>query len=288
MVRLLGALGITARLKVGRTAKSTCDTYWICVSGADQLLDCLWLFPADEQEKIVEAIQGQSKRIRPTGYRATKGTSWVRVVSVDRVPYDGSVYSVEVDRAHTVVTSFGLVAHNCFPKDTKALVKIAEDAGYDFWLLNGVIDVNLEQYARMVSKIEAACPDGTLGGRTIGVWGMTFKAMTDDLRDSPALEVIGRLLKSGASVQAYDPTVPRSRAESDSRLAGITICDDAYAVCAGADLLVVLTEWDEFRWLDFNKVRDQLAVPSIVDCRNMLDPAPLRRRGFTYVGVGRS
>ena len=176
---------------------------------------------------------------------------------------------------------------SCFPKDTRALVRIAEDAGYDFSLLEGVIGVNNEQYERMVLKIAAACPDGVVQGATIAVLGLTFKALTDDLRDSPALEVVGRLVAHRARVQAYDPMVPPARAATVRELEGVDVRTDAYAACDRADLVVVLTEWDEFRWLDYAKVHDLLARPAIVDCRNVLDPAPLRRRGFSYVGVGR-
>ena len=180
---------------------------------------------------------------------------------------------------------------SCFPKDTRALVRIAEDAGYDFGLLDGVIAVNAAQYERMVAKIESACR-GSLVGRRVAVWGLTFKALTDDLRDSPALEVIGRLRQRGATVAAYDPMVtaagPPSSEGPDERLAGLVLADDPYGVCPGAAALVVLTEWDEFRWCDFDKVRDLLADPVIVDCRNLLDPAAMRRRGFAYHGVGRT
>jgi UDPglucose 6-dehydrogenase len=176
---------------------------------------------------------------------------------------------------------------SCFPKDTMALVRIAEDAGYEFGLLNGVITVNVEQYARMAEKI-AVATGGPLDGRTVAVWGLTFKAMTDDLRDSPALEVIRHLRAQGAAVRAYDPMVDAARASNDPRLEGVTICPDPYDACTAADATVLLTEWDEFRWLDFEKVRDLLAAPVLVDCRNLLDPAAMRRRGFAYTGVGRS
>jgi UDPglucose 6-dehydrogenase len=120
------------------------------------------------------------------------------------------------------------------------------------------------------------------------VWGLTFKAGTDDLRDSPAIAVIKRLRAKGAAVQAYDPTaagrtLPRSVAEL-----GIEVCADPYAACNGAAVLAVLTEWDEFRWLDFGKVAELMDQPAILDGRNLLDPAPLRRRGFQYEGMGRS
>jgi UDPglucose 6-dehydrogenase len=168
---------------------------------------------------------------------------------------------------------------SCFPKDTRALVRIAEDAGYEFGLLKGVIQVNEEQIERVTSKIERMA-GATLEGTTIAVWGLTFKARTDDLRSSPSLEVISRLRSRGAVVQAFDPTVRR-------QLDGIEVRDDPYAACEDAAVLVVLTEWDEFRWVDFGKVRDALARPVIVDARNLLDPAALRRQGFTYEGVGR-
>jgi len=174
---------------------------------------------------------------------------------------------------------------SCFPKDTRALVRIASDAGYDFELLEGVIGVNEEQYERTTAKIEAALPNGTAGS-TVAVWGLTFKARTDDLRDSPALAVIGRLINRGAKVQAFDPTV-RDEHRDDPRLAGILLAADAYAACEGADTVALLTEWDEFRWLDFDKVRGLLNHPAIVDARNLLDPAALRRRGFAYFAIGR-
>jgi UDPglucose 6-dehydrogenase len=169
---------------------------------------------------------------------------------------------------------------SCFPKDTRALVRIAEDAGYDFGLLKGVIQVNDEQIERVTTKVERMAGEA-LDGALVAVWGLTFKARTDDLRSSPSLEVISRLRSRGAVVHAFDPTVKRD-------LDGIGVCADPYAACEGAAVLVVLTEWDEFRWVDFAKVREVMARPVIVDARNLLDPAALRRHGFTYEGVGRS
>jgi len=177
---------------------------------------------------------------------------------------------------------------SCFPKDTRALVHIADDAGYDFGLLEGVIEVNVAQYARMADKVQRACRDGVIEGRTLAVWGLTFKALTDDLRDSPALEVVRQLVGRGATVRAYDPMVSAARAVGDDRFSGVTICADPYGACDGADLVVVLTEWDELRWLDFEKVRALLRTPVVIDCRNLLDPAAMRRRGFGYHGVGRT
>ena len=181
------------------------------------------------------------------------------------------------------------MAHNCFPKDVQALIRIAEDAGYDFELLRGVVEVNLEQFDRTAAKVEAAA-GGSLAGTTVAVWGLTFKANTDDLRDSPSLSVISRLVEKGATVRAYDPawTGEGEPIPASLRVDGLEVVGDAYAACDGAEVLVVLTEWDEFKWLDLDKVKELLATPAVVDARNLLDRAALLRRGFTYRAVGRS
>jgi UDPglucose 6-dehydrogenase len=280
MLRLLAGLGVTARLKVGRTPKSNVDCYWLTISRADQIESCLWLLPEAERVEVRDAMAGQAKRIAPTGYRAlSKNASWVRVSSVERRRHDGRVYSLEVPGAHTIVTTFGLVVHNCLPKDTRAMVRIGEEFGYDFSLLKGVIAVNEEQFERTAGKIERLA-GGSLEGRTVAVWGLTFKARTDDVRQALALEVISRLRARGATVRAYDPAVA-------GPIDGIDVCADPYAPCEGASVLAVLTEWDEFRWVDFDKAASLMAQPRLVDARNLLDPAAVRRRGFVYEGMGR-
>jgi UDPglucose 6-dehydrogenase len=170
---------------------------------------------------------------------------------------------------------------SCFPKDTRAMLRIAEDAGYDFAFLRGVIAVNDEQFERVVAKITAAV-GGELSGARVGVLGLTFKAGTDDLRDSPSLEVTRRLIERGAIVRAYDPTV------GTAPLDGLEIADDPYAACDNAAVVAVLTEWDEFRWLDFDKLADAMETRNIVDTRNILDRGVVARRGFNYQGIGRS
>ena len=287
MLRLLGDLGIVARVKVGRTTKSTRDAYWLVISGADQV-DAAWqLIKSNDRIGVELSLARLKRRIEPTGYRRlSKNAAWLRVDRITPVPFQGDVYSLGVPESHSLVLTGGLITSNCFPKDTQALVRIAEGAGYDFGLLEGVITVNIEQYDRIADKVEASVGGGSLQGRTVAVWGLTFKARTDDLRDSPSLAVISRLKDRGAVVRAFDPTVHGERL-ADPRLAGIDLVSDPYAACDGADLVVLLTEWDEFRWLDFDKVRGLLADPVMVDARNLLDPAALRRRGFRDVGGGR-
>jgi UDPglucose 6-dehydrogenase len=174
---------------------------------------------------------------------------------------------------------------SCLPKDTRALLHIAREAGYDFSLLAGAIASNDEQLDRVVAKVEAAC-GGSADGAVVAVWGLTFKANTDDRRDSPSLQISHRLAGLGAVVQAFDPTVDAA-AEVPDDLAGLTLRADPYDAVAGARALVVLTEWDEFRWLDFARVLAAMAQPQIIDARNLLDPAAVRRMGFTYTGIGR-
>ena len=168
---------------------------------------------------------------------------------------------------------------SCFPKDSRALVHIADNAGYSFGLLSGVITVNDDQFHRVVAKVREAV-GGSLEGVKVGVWGLTFKARTDDTRDSPAVRIVELLSAGGADVRAYDPAVK-------GPVAGIVPVSDPYSVCDGADVLVVLTEWDEFRWLDFDKVAGLMAASRVVDARNLLDKPALERRGFSYVGIGR-
>ena len=171
---------------------------------------------------------------------------------------------------------------SCFPKDTKAMVKIAQDAGYEFGLLKGVITVNDQQYGRIVDKIRTAA-GGTLKGKKIASWGLTFKALTDDLRDSAAVEIITRLLADGAEVSVFDPTVTIAPKGLDA----ITVSASPLEACAGADVIAVLTEWDDFRWVSPAEAADVVRTKQIVDARNLLDRSEWRRAGFEYQGIGR-
>jgi UDPglucose 6-dehydrogenase len=162
------------------------------------------------------------------------------------------------------------------------MVKIAEDAGYDFGLLKGVITVNDQQYGRIVEKIRNAA-GGQLAGKKIAAWGLTFKALTDDLRDSPAVEIIKRLLADGAEVTVFDPTV----SSAPNGLGALKVASSPLECCKGADVLAVLTEWDDFKWVDANDVAQQLTKREVVDARNHLDRSAWKKAGFNYQGIGR-
>ncbi len=171
----------------------------------------------------------------------------------------------------------------CLPKDTAALLHTAAEFGYDFSLLRGVLDVNERQRDHIVDLVGAML-DGVVAGRRVGVLGLTFKANTDDLRDSPALAVATALVAAGADVCAFDPVAGEA---ARARVPGLRVATDAYEAVTGAEVVALLTEWDQFRWLDFTRVAALVAAPRVVDARNLLDPAAMRRLGFTYRGVGR-
>ena len=171
---------------------------------------------------------------------------------------------------------------SCFPKDTRALVKIAEEQGYDFALLRGVIQTNDEQYERIALKVVDVC-GGSVAGKTIAAWGLTFKAHTDDLRDSPSIAILTLLHKMGAIIRAYDAS-----ARAVEQYPWIERCSSALEACEGADALAVLTEWPEFAQVDPAAVASTLRSASVVDGRNVLNIAAWKSAGFEYRGVGRN
>jgi UDPglucose 6-dehydrogenase len=283
LLRLLGDLGVTGRLKVGRTAKSTCDNYWIVVAGADQIESLLDLIRPTDRDRVRASIASQARRIAPTGYRRPGGNAvWVRVRSFERRPFSGPVYSLEVPGTHTFVTTGGLGCHNCFPKDVTALKQLAGNTGYHFQLLTAVIEVNELQKRRAIGKLQKHL--GSLVGKEIALLGVAFKPNTDDVREATSLVLAGRLQSEGAHVRVYDP-IASERARD--LLGGALVCDSAQQALAGADAAVLVTEWPEFRELDWAAAHDSMRRPLVVDGRNFLDGDLLRKAGFAYEGVGR-
>jgi UDPglucose 6-dehydrogenase len=172
---------------------------------------------------------------------------------------------------------------SCFPKDSRALIKIAESAGYSFDLLSGVIAVNDQQFDRVANKVVEAV-GGSLDGKQVAVWGLTFKAGTDDLRDSPSLAVIDRLLTQGSNITAFDPTVKEMKAGIPT---SIQISTSPIETTKDADVLVVLTEWDDFKWIDPTTIALTMSGRTVIDARNLLDRTTWQKAGFTHVGIGR-
>ncbi len=172
---------------------------------------------------------------------------------------------------------------SCFPKDTRSVTQFAREIGQELEIVESVIRVNERQRERMVEKVVDAL-DGDVDGKTVGVLGLSFKPETDDMRDAPSVDIIRGLEKRGARILAYDP---QAMGEASKLLPDLATCDDAYEACRGADALVLVTEWNQFRMLDLGRVKSLLRQPVVVDLRNVYEPAPMREAGFRYYCVGR-
>ena len=172
---------------------------------------------------------------------------------------------------------------SCFPKDCRALVRTAEEAEAGLQIVETVLRVNETRKRRMADKIALAC-GGSVAGKTLAVLGLTFKPNTDDMRDSPSLAILPRLAAAGAAVRAFDPA---GIDEARNLMPDLVYCDDAYEAAEGADALVLLTEWNEFRALDLTRVGRLLAEPLVIDLRNIYQPAEMAGAGLSYVSIGR-
>lgn len=171
---------------------------------------------------------------------------------------------------------------SCFPKDTRAFTKVGDKFGVETLVVDAVIKANDDQRMAMIPKIETLV--GDFNGKNIGVLGLSFKPETDDMRESPAIDIINEMVKRGATVTAYDPV---AMDEAKHYLPAIGYAADEYEAINGADALVIITEWNQFRALDMEKVKSLLRSPKIADLRNIYEPADMREMGFEYVGVGR-
>ena len=172
---------------------------------------------------------------------------------------------------------------SCFPKDTLALVRTATDVGRPVRLIETTVEVNDARKKAMAARVGAAL-DGDLKGKTVALLGLTFKPNTDDMRDAPSLDVVPALIAAGATVQAYDP---EGMHEADKLLDGVQFKDGPYDAVEGADVVVILTEWDQFRALDLDRVKLLLKQPVMVDLRNVYKPQDMIARGFRYASIGR-
>ena len=284
VLRLLGDLGVVASQRIGRVAKSTRDTYWLRVSGADQVERAMALVPFRDRPGVAASIARQRKRIAPTGHRRfdDDGPAWLRIVGTQRHSFSGYVYSLEVPGTHTFVTTGGLTCHNCFPKDVNALKQLAGNSGYHFQLLNAVIEVNELQKRRVISKLQKHL--GSLVGKKIALLGLAFKPNTDDMREASSLVLSARLQADGATVRVYDPV-----AEEEARhlIRGVHFASDAMDAIEGADAVVLVTEWEEFVALDWAQVAERMAGRLVLDGRNALDREAVAAAGLTYEGIGR-
>lgn len=172
---------------------------------------------------------------------------------------------------------------SCFPKDTLALIRTAQQADAPLTIVEAVETANKQRKKSMAGRIEQAC-GGSVRGKTIAILGLAFKPNTDDMRDAPSLDIVPGLLEKGARIKAFDP---ESMEAAKLLMPGVNYCNDPYDCAQGADALVIVTEWDAFRALDLDRLKSELADPTIIDLRNIYRPADMKERGFQYVSIGR-
>ncbi|MGI8779158.1 MAG: UDP binding domain-containing protein, partial [Solirubrobacteraceae bacterium] len=283
VARLLADVGLVCSWRRGRVKLSTKETHWLRVSGAEQIERGMFLVPERDRPGVEAALGRQSKRIAPTGFRRFDGGApWARVVDARRERYEGPVYSLEVPGSHAVVSSNGLITHQCFPKDVTALKQLAGNSGYHFQLLNAVIEVNELQKRRVIAKLQKHL--GSLVAKEIALLGLAFKPNTDDMREASSLVLSSRLQGAGARVRVYDPV-----AEEEARklIRGVEFAPSATEAVAGADAIVLVTEWPEFRELDLAAAVRSMRGSLLVDGRNFIDPGAARAAGFVYEAIGR-
>jgi UDPglucose 6-dehydrogenase len=174
---------------------------------------------------------------------------------------------------------------SCFPKDVKALVRTATNAGSPLRVLCAVEDANDTQKRRLFEKVKDAF-DGDVKGKRVSIWGLAFKPSTDDMRESPALVLIDQLLEAGAKVTAHDPVaIEEAKRRLDKK---VHFAETSYEALKDADALVIVTDWNEYRHPDFERIRNALRQPIVVDGRNLYDPVRMAKLGFTYHSIGRS
>jgi UDPglucose 6-dehydrogenase len=270
---LLHSLGIVPSYKTSQSEKSTRPAHFLRVSSKEQIRALKRMFLAPERERIEERLDDYAVDIRPTGHTdgGTHTTVPVREITVSEEVVD--VYSLEVDDTHTFVTTDGLVVHNCFPKDTAAIMAAARERDYDPGLLAAAVEVNDKQPRRLLALLDEHVD---VAGERVAVLGLAFKPGTDDVRGSRAKPVIDGLHERGAEVVAYDPV---ATANMRAEFPDLEYADSAAGALEGAVGACVVTDWDEFAALDGEF--DAMAEPVVVDGRRIVE----RREGITYEGL---
>ena len=293
---------VTLRARMGRRLRVTADHPVVLydpsargfrivlaeqVRAGDRLVAATAL-PDLEQPAAVDLIEALAEspletevKVRPRDDAFNGTFVTLEVTDVEVEPSAEYVYSLETTTG-TLLTASGLVAHNCFPKDVKALAYMATVHGQHPQLLHAVMEINQYQRRKVIFKLRELL--GSLKNKVIGLLGLSFKPNTDDMREAPSLSIARMLLSEGAIVRAYDPVaMPNAR----KLLPDVQLADNPYEMAEGCDALVVVTDWNEFKQLDMERIRDLMRQPVLIDGRNIYDPARMRALGFRYRGIGR-
>ncbi len=288
MTLLLQTVGVIPSIRTRWMNKSTREAYILRVSGYEQIAMLKDAFGGKRRAQIDSVLVGYQRHIQPHGYERFDGFATLAVRQVEHKDVETTVYSMETSTG-TLIASSGLISHNCFPKDVRALAHMAAEAGLHPQLLHAVMDINHDQRQLVVTKLTNIL--GSLRGTTIGVLGLAFKPNTDDMREAPSVDIIHWVTSQGAQVQVYDPVAQETGREAlernGTRMEQVTFCDDAYAVAENADALVIVTHWNEFKALNMQQIRAQMHRPVLIDGRNIYDPTEMNRLGFIYRAMGR-
>jgi UDPglucose 6-dehydrogenase len=284
MVLLLQTVGVVPSMHQRRMNKSTQAAFILRVSGYDQIATLKDAFGEKRRALIEETLAGYQRHIQQRGFKRHGPFATLAVREVKHEEVETTVYSLETSTG-TLIASSGLISHNCFPKDVKALAHMGAEAGLHPQLLNAVMEINEDQRRLVVDKLVSLL--GGLRGTVVGILGLAFKPNTDDMREAASVDIIRWLLAQGASVRAYDPVATETAQQAMHGLE-VTYCKTSYEVAEGADALVLITEWNEFKSLNMLRIRDSMRRPILVDGRNLYQPAEMQRLGFTYRGMGRA
>lgn len=288
MTLLLQTVGVIPSIRKRWMNKSTQEVYILRVSGYQQILLLKHVFGNKRLARIEALLSGYQRHIRPHGYQRHGAFATLTVREVERKEVETTVYSMETSTG-TLIASSGLISHNCFPKDVRALAYMADEAGLHPQLLHAVMDINHDQRRLVVTKLTSIL--GSLRNCTVGVLGLAFKPNTDDMREAASVDIIRWVISQGALVRVYDPVAIETGREAlereGIRLDAITFCSDAYEVAEDADALVLVTEWNEFKALNMLQIHASMRRPILIDGRNIYDGKEMHRLGFIYRGMGR-
>jgi UDPglucose 6-dehydrogenase len=288
MALLLQTIGIIPSIRTRWMNKSTRVAYILRVSGYEQIAALKSVFGDKHRSQIESILASYQRHIQPHGYERHGTFATLTVREVEHEDVETTVYSMETSTG-TLIASSGLISHNCFPKDVRALAHMADEAGLHPQMLHAVMDINHDQRRLVVTKLTSIL--GSLRGCTIGILGLAFKPNTDDMREAPSVDIIRWITAQGAIIRTYDPVAMQTGHEAleraGVRMDAITFCENAYDVAVGADAIVVVTEWNEFKALNMLQIRSAMRRPVLIDGRNIYEIAEMNRIGFIYRAMGR-
>ena len=284
MILLLHTINVVPSYKTSRSSKSTDFAHFIRISTKEQIKRLKFFKDLPTQVKINKVLQ-KCKDIKPVGFkRINKDFCVTSVKSLEKEHMETDVFSLEVADTETFVTTGGLIIHNCFPKDVRALVSCAQKSGYDAKLFAEVNALNERQKLRIVEKIKQAYGND-ISGKTFAILGLSFKPKTSDMREAPSTYIIPELIKLGAKIRVHDPVAMEEAKPIFN--SSVVYCNNLDDTVTNSHALVLVTEWDEFRNLDLSKLKSKMQGAKFFDGRNVYEPESVKEEGFEYFGMGR-